>query len=124
MGVPDVGVLEVDGDVVDGADDEGVGVGLAHPADPVLQGDALHGGGADEDGEAFAAVEGGVDEVVVAGVRRIELAEDQAVAVALHAAISVRRVRRAVRSLVQPRRPMTQSVMKPTYSRDVRYSSL
>lgn len=124
MGVPHLGVVEVDGDVVDGSDDEGVGVDLTHPGDALVERQGLHGGGADEDGEALAAGEGRLDEMVVAGVRRIELAEDQAVSVALHAATSTGRARRAARSLVQPRRPSTQSVMKPTYSREVRYSSL
>ncbi len=115
--------------VVDGADDEGVGVDLAHPGDALLQRHGLGGGGADEDGEAVAAVEGGADEVVVAGVRRIELAEDEAVSVALHAVASAVSVsaagRRApARSLLQPRRPVAQSAMKPTYSREVRYSPL
>jgi hypothetical protein len=87
---PDIGVGEVHRDVVDGAHDPYVRMHLAHPAHAVGEGDGFHGGGADEDGQLFAAVGGGAYEVVVAGVGRIELPEHQAVPVGLHAVASAR----------------------------------
>ena len=56
-----------------------VRVDLAQPGHAVGERHRLDGGGADQDGEPLAAGPGGPDEVVVAGVRRVELAEDQAV---------------------------------------------
>ena len=85
MRVPDRRVVQVHGDVVDGADHFDVGVDLPHPGDPVGERDGFDGGGADQDGELLAAVPRGADEVVVSCVRRIELAEDQSVTVASHA---------------------------------------
>ncbi len=120
VGVPDGGVVEVHGDVVDRAHHPDVGVGLPHPGHPVGERDGFDGGGADQDRECLAPVPCGADEVVVAGVRRVELAEYQAVSVALHAGTSASARRGDARSLLQPRSPRTQSVRKPTYSRDVR----
>ncbi len=122
--VPDGGVGDVHVRVVDRADHRGVRVRLAHPGDPVGERHGLDGGGADQDGQPLAAVLGGPDEVVVAGVRRVELAEDQAVSVALHAATSTGRAARAVRSRCQLRRPARQSARNPAYSSEVRYSPL
>jgi hypothetical protein len=129
--VPDRRVGDVDGDVVDGADHPDVRVHLAHPRHPRVQRDRLHGRGADEDGQPVAAVAGGPYEVVVARVRRVELAEDQPVPVALHVVASAVVSclappsgaccgRCAARSRDQWRSPRTQSVMKPMYSSAVR----
>lgn len=79
-------VPQADGAVVDGSDDEGVGVDLAHPGDAVGQGQALGRDAADEHGEAVAPLARGADEVVVVSVRRREAAENETVAVVLHAA--------------------------------------
>ncbi len=122
--VPDGGVGDVHVRVVDRADHRGVRVRLAHPGDPVGERYGLDGGGADQDGQPLAAVLAVRDEVVVAGVRRVELAEDQAVSVALHAATSTGRAARAVRSRCQLRRPARQSARNPAYSSEVRYSPL
>ena len=65
-----------------------VRVHLPHPGHPVGEGDGLDGGGADQDGQPLAAVLGGADEVVMAGVRRIELAEHEPVTEPRHPATS------------------------------------
>lgn len=124
VGVPDGRVGHVHVRVVDRPDHRDVRVDLAHPGDPVGERDRLHGGGADQHGQPLAAVLGGADEVVVAGVRRVELAEHQAVSVALHAATATGRASRAARSRRQSRRPIRQSARNPAYSSEVRYSPL
>lgn len=112
--VPDGLVRDVHVVVVDGAHHPYVGVGLPHPGDPVGERYGLHGGGADQDGEPLAAVPRGADEVVVAGVRRIELAEDEAVPVAFHTGTTAPLRRSApARSRFQLRSPRRQSMRKP-----------
>lgn len=88
VGIPDRRVVEIHPGVVDGADDPYVRVHLPHPGHPVGEGDGLDGGGADQDGQPLAAVLGGADEVVMAGVRRIELAEHEPVTEPRHPATS------------------------------------
>lgn len=123
--VPDGGVAQIHPVVVDGAHDPDVRVDLAHPGDAVGERHRLDGGGADEHREPFAAGLRGPYEVVVARVRRIELAEDQAVFVSrAHAATSSGVAGLPPRSRDQLRSPMTHRVRKPTYRIDVRYRSL
>lgn len=118
--VPDRRVVQVHADVVDSAHDRCLRVHLPHPGHPVGERYGLDGGGTDQDGQPLAAVLRGADEVVVTGVRRIELAEDEPVREALHAATSTGRCRCTARSRCQLRRPIRHSVRKPTYSREVR----
>src|SRR6185437_14027008 len=89
VGVPDSGVVVVDRDVVHDADDVDVrqaSEGLAQPCHARSQGNRLDAGGHDDHGHAVAGVRGGTDQESVPGVRRVELADHQAVAeLVLHA---------------------------------------
>lgn len=76
VGAPDDVAGEVDGVVVHDPGDGDVaivGMDLAHPGDAEVERQGLDGGGHDDDAEAIAAGGGGADEVMVAGVRRVNL---------------------------------------------------
>jgi hypothetical protein len=115
---PHLGGVVVDLDVVDDRREVDVRlrVCLAQPGRAIGHGDALDAGRADDHGEPVTRGRRGVDQVVVSGVRRIELADDQAVP---HAG-----TRAFPASLCQARSPATHNSRKITYRALVRLRSL
>ncbi|GGT18370.1 hypothetical protein GCM10010254_43800 [Streptomyces chromofuscus] len=77
--VPHRRIGDVHGDVVDGSHDTYVRMDLPHPRRPLGQRDRLDRRGADQHGQTVAPVGRAADEMVVARVRRIELAEHEPV---------------------------------------------